>query len=440
MKHGVASIFSALMVAAVAAGCSASNGDSTDSTDEDSKASAATCAAYAAPTTPSSCEQCDNSTTGKECQANGCYGGYYCLTTTSTCKAAPPSSCPPPKDAGAADSGKTDSGAPQSQGPTIISSFETPTPAGLQPVIDAIHGAQTSIRMVIFHLTVEAVVQELVAAAGRGVDVQIIVDQGNWNDHTTQATKDELANGGVKVTPSSTGFRITHEKSFVVDETTAYVMSLNLTSPYTDTRDYAVVTTDPGIVNEFLTVFDADLMNAQNGTANNPAVSDPYLAWSPINSEDRLVAFVKAATKTLVVTSENIGDAPIQAAMIDAVNRGVDVRIIAPLCDQNVDPTYDLPFLAQLSAGGVNARAMPAPPSPDLPYMHAKMMLADGNKAFIGSVNFSTASTTDARELGIFFEDPTAIQMISDAFEQDWAKAETPPPASSVSCPATATN
>lgn len=419
MKYGVASIFSALMVAALAAGCSASNGDSTDSTDQDSKASAATCATYAAPSTAASCAQCDDSTTGKECQPNGCYGGYYCLTTSNTCKAAAPSSCP------------------KTQGPVIISSFETPRSAGLQPVIDAIHGAHTSIKMVIFHLTVEAVVQELVAAAGRGVDVQIIVDQGNWNSHTTAAEKTELANGGVKVTPSSSGFRITHEKSFVVDETTAYIMSLNLTSPYTDTRDYAVVTSDAGIVKEFLSVFDADLTNAQNGTSDTPAVSDPYLAWSPINSEDRLVAFVKAATKTLVVTSENIGDAPIQAAMIDAVNRGVDVRIIAPLCDQNVNPTYDLPFLAQLSAGGVTARAMPAPPSPNLPYMHAKMMLADGNKAFIGSVNFSTASTTDARELGIFFQDPSSIKMISAAFESDWTKAETPPAASSVSCPAT---
>jgi phosphatidylserine/phosphatidylglycerophosphate/cardiolipin synthase-like enzyme len=416
MRNRVASIFSVGMVAVMAAGCSASNGDATASTDQDAKAS---CATYAAPGTSASCAQCDDSTSGKECQPNGCYGGFYCVTTSNTCKAAPPSSCP------------------KTQGPVILSSFETPTAAGLQPVINAIHGAHTSIRMVMFHLTVEAVVQELVAAAGRGVDVQIIVDQGNWNSHTTPATKSELANGGVKVTPSSSGFRITHEKSFVVDETTAYIMSLNLTSPYTDTRDYAVVTTDAGIVKEFLSVFDADLTNAQNGTSDTPAVSDPYLAWSPINSEDRLVAFVKAATKTLVVTSENIGDAPIQAAMIDAVNRGVDVRIIAPLCDQNVNPTYDLPFLAQLRAGGVNARAMPAPPSPDLPYMHAKMMLADGDKAFIGSVNFSTASTTDARELGIFFQDPSSIKMISDAFETDWSKAVTPPDASSASCPAT---
>jgi cardiolipin synthase len=122
--------------------------------------------------------------------------------------------------------------------------------------------------------------------------------------------------------------------------------------------------------------------------------------------------------------------------MIAAAARGVQVRVLAPLCDQNVDATYDLPYLAQLNAGGVAARAMPAPSSPQQPYEHAKMMIADGTRAFIGSVNFSTASTTDARELGIFFDDPASIQMISAAFEQDWALGVAPPSASEANCPA----
>jgi hypothetical protein len=419
------------------------------------------CAAYAAPNETSTCGGC----TSQTCQPNGCFGGYYCNSSNGKCEKDLPTACqvPPTPDAGAdalaptADAGtdtsvtSNDTGpttnppdtspgadaAPVSQEPVILSSFETPTSAGLAPVITAINGAQTSIQMVMVHLTVQAVADALVAASQRGVSVQVIIDQGNWNDHTTAALKTELANGGVTVTPSSTGFRITHEKSFVVDGTTAYIMSLNLTSPYVDTRDYAVVTKDPAVVADFLTLFQADLANAQNGTDTTPTnLTSPYLAVSPVNSEARLTAFVDSATTTLVASSENIGDPSIQNAMIAAVARGVSVRILAPECDQNVDATYDLPFLAQLSAAGVTARAMPGPPSPTLPYTHAKMMIADGQRAFIGSVNFSTASTTDARELGIFFEDPTSIQMISQAFESDWAQGITPPAASSVSCPA----
>jgi phosphatidylserine/phosphatidylglycerophosphate/cardiolipin synthase-like enzyme len=78
---------------------------------------------------------------------------------------------------------------------------------------------------------------------------------------------------------------------------------------------------------------------------------------------------------------------------------------------------------------------MPTPPSPDVPYEHAKMMIADGKRAFIGSINFSTASTTDARELGVFFDDAAAIKTISDDFEHDWAHGVKPPAASEAHCP-----
>jgi phosphatidylserine/phosphatidylglycerophosphate/cardiolipin synthase-like enzyme len=396
-------------IAALAFACSAS--DVGGSADETTLA----CGDYVAPDAYASCT---SACSGDACQHNGCYGGYACRTSTNKC-VAKPSSC---KNIG--------------NDPILTSYFETPSTFGLQPVIDAVNGAQSSIRMVMFHLTVQDVVDALAAAGKRGVDVEIIIDQGNWSSHTPQALKTELAAAGVVVHPSSAGFRITHEKSFVVDETTAYIMSLNLTSPFVTTRDYAVVTHDAGIVKEFLSVFAADVNNAENGTATTPTVSDAHLAWSPVNSESRLVAFVAAAKKTLVVSSENLGDAPIQAALIAAAKRGVDVRVLAPLCDQNTDPTYDLPFLATLAQGGVEARAMPAPSTATIPYEHAKMMLADGARAFVGSVNFSTASTTNARELGIFFDDPGAIAMISRAFEQDWAHASTPPAASTVTCPA----
>jgi cardiolipin synthase len=319
-------------------------------------------------------------------------------------------------------------------GPTITSSFYIPSADGEQPVIDAIRTAHTSIRMIMFHLTNPAIVEALVEAAGHGVDIQMILDNGNLSAHTPKSITEPLAKAGIKVIASSTGFRITHVKSLVIDNSKALIMSLNLTMTFADTRDYAVITTDKGVISEFLSVFDADVTNAENGTATTPTLSSPYLAWSPVNSESRLTAFVNSAKTSLVATSENLGDPDIQKAMIAAAKRGVSVRVISPLCDQNVNPLLDLPYLAELNAGGVEARAMPTPSSAQAPYMHAKMMLVDGSQAFIGSVNFSTASTTDARELGIFFADTATVQMISGEFEQDWSRAITPPASSSFSC------
>jgi phosphatidylserine/phosphatidylglycerophosphate/cardiolipin synthase-like enzyme len=341
---------------------------------------------------------------------------------------------------GASDDTLGDGSAPA--GPVITSFFLTPSTAGLQPVIDAIDGANTSISMIMFHLTVQSVVDALVTASTkRHVKVQLILDRDNYESHTSAAIKTALANAKISVTESSTGFTITHVKSFVVDDTTAVIMSLNLTSPFATTRDYAVITTDAGVIQEFNSVFQTDLKNAANGGTVTPPLSSPYLVWSPGpptstgDSEDRLVSFINSAQKTLDATSESLGDVAIANALEAAAARNVTVRLIAPECDQNVNPDLNLPYLAQLSANGVQAHAMPAPSSATQPYMHAKLMIADGTSAYIGSVNDSTDSTQHARELGIFFNDASAIQAFSQTFEQDWALAIAPPDAAVAMCP-----
>lgn len=49
------------------------------------------CGTLDGPTVVASCKSCDKD--DKDCQRNGCYGGWWCNTTTSRCQK-PPSSCP----------------------------------------------------------------------------------------------------------------------------------------------------------------------------------------------------------------------------------------------------------------------------------------------------------------------------------------------------------
>ena len=58
---------------------------------------------------------------------------------------------------------------------------------------------------------------------------------------------------------SNPAFDLTHEKSMVVDDTTAFVKSLNWQSEnLTETRDYAIITSDPHEVAEIIDCFEAD--------------------------------------------------------------------------------------------------------------------------------------------------------------------------------------
>lgn len=93
------------------------------------------------------------------------------------------------------------------------------------------------------------------------------------------------------------------------------------------------------------------------------------------------------------------------------------------------------PHLKELIAGGVLAKVMPIPESVTHPYMHSKMMIADGVTSYVGSVNFSKNSTLRARELGILFSEVKPIQEMSTIFEQDWKVAVFVPDEATVNCP-----
>ena len=54
------------------------------------------------------------------------------------------------------------------------------------------------------------------------------------------------------------------------------------------------------------------------------------------------------------------------------------------------------------------------------PYMHAKIVLADGKKAFVGSVNISTNSLERNRELGILVSDQNVLRVLFQTFQKDW--------------------
>ena len=74
-----------------------------------------------------------------------------------------------------------------------------------------------------------------------------------------EATRRKLEKAGIEVIDSNPAFAVTHEKSMVVDDKTAFVKSLNWeTKNLTETRDYAIVTDNRNEVAEVVAGFEAD--------------------------------------------------------------------------------------------------------------------------------------------------------------------------------------
>jgi hypothetical protein len=129
-----------------------------------------------------------------------------------------------------------------------------------RPLLDAIDQAQTKLRIKMFVFSEPDLLAAVIAAKKRGVEVRVMLNPARRSGEAqNEATRQALTAAGVKVSDSNPAFELTHEKSMVVDDTAAWVMSLNWeTRNVTETRDYAVVTRHRKEVDEVIACFDAD--------------------------------------------------------------------------------------------------------------------------------------------------------------------------------------
>jgi phosphatidylserine/phosphatidylglycerophosphate/cardiolipin synthase-like enzyme len=341
---------------------------------------------------------------------------------------------------------------------------------GRGPILEAIAGATESIRLTIYEITdlqsvaqspqapAISIAQALIDKARSGVNVRVIVDQNQYKNGSSsqqiKQTVQALRNAGVSVRLSSTAFCYTHQKTFVIDgpsatssgsSATAIIMSLNLMPGYFGgTRDYAVITEDPGVVREVSNVFDSDFTlvdppnpcsaaHAPAGTfpppssSDTPSVSVGSLLWSPVNSKAKLLQLIGSAQKSLVITTEELTDASM-VCQIQAVAQSPtkpSVRIL--LSGDSGSNGSAVRTLLDLGLPNLSIRVMPGqttPPSTSAYqtplYMHGKQVIADGALAFVGSENLTNTSLTQNRELGTIFSDPWMIARLQSAFTSDF--------------------
>jgi cardiolipin synthase len=283
---------------------------------------------------------------------------------------------------------------------------------GVAPVLDAIVSASTSLEMKMYLLSDRQIIDALKAAQARGVKVRVLLEENPYGGGSgNKSVYNELQAAGVAVQWTNPVFRLTHEKSLVVDDGAALIMTCNMThSAFISNREYGIITHQPAEVKEVLDGFNADWDRRLFTPNPNSA-----LVWSNVNSRLKVLAFIDSAQQTLVLEQEEMQDAEVQQHLINAARRGVKVRVLvaAPQSGQT-DPNR--PGELQISAGGVAVRII------STPYMHAKVYLADGNRALTGSMNVSTSSLDNNRELGIIVSDPEIASRIVGTFEKDWVR------------------
>jgi cardiolipin synthase A/B len=277
---------------------------------------------------------------------------------------------------------------------------------------DRIAGARSRVYLKIYLLTDARVFEALERAHASGADVKVLIEASPvGGDSSAKSAIAKLDAAGIPVKTANPIFRLTHEKSYVIDND-ALIFTANMTrSSFTRNREFGVIHSTPADVDEIVRAFDADWRRA----AFEPA--SPTLVWSPVNARERINRLINSARESLIVYAASSKDDEQIALLAAARKRGVDVRVLTspPRSGDANDP--DEPDLDTLQRARVNVRYLKSP------IVHAKVFVADGRLAFVGSVNISAQSLDFNRELGILVSDPKALARIATTFDADWAKA-----------------
>ena len=282
-----------------------------------------------------------------------------------------------------------------------------------KPLIDAIQNATTSIRIKMFLFSDPGLLKAVVESKARGINVKVMLNPARRDGEVENVdTRKTLEDAGVEVKDSNPKFGLTHEKSMVVDDKFAFIKSLNWeTKNLTETRDYGIITTHPHEVAEVISCFEAD-WNQTHFDSGDSA----HLIWCTGNGRSRIARFIDEAKETLFIQNERYQDIVIIERIIRAASRGVKIHLM-------VRPPHVLKKGKLIEeVGGLKMMADIGIKIHKLKHLklHGKMLLADGKRAIVGSINLAPGSFDDRRELAIEVDDKEIVERLHKIAKFDW--------------------
>jgi phosphatidylserine/phosphatidylglycerophosphate/cardiolipin synthase-like enzyme len=282
--------------------------------------------------------------------------------------------------------------------------------AGESVITSAITDAKKSVWVEMYLLTDKKVISALEDAASHHIDVRVMLEAHPYGFGSVSPTEtlDKLQAAGIQTKTTNPAFALTHEKGMVIDGTTAYIMTSNFTlsalgaGTSTLNREYGIIDTNAQDVQNVKDIFTDDWNRTQ------AKVTSSNLVVSPINSRNTFINLIKASKSSLLIEAEEMDDPAVEQALIAQEKQGVKVEVILP------DDGSNNAGISTIEKGHVQVK------EDGQLYMHAKIIIVDQQKAFVGSENISTSSFDNNRELGIVVSDTSALNSLQQTFQQDW--------------------
>ncbi|MGB8646873.1 MAG: phospholipase D-like domain-containing protein [Anaerolineae bacterium] len=292
-----------------------------------------------------------------------------------------------------------------------------------------INSAKRSVDMAIYQLDLPNVAQALLDAKTRGATVRIVTDVDTLQDDKENASFKQLQAAGIPVVGGNPN-AIMHDKFVVVDGAAVWTGSWNFT--VNDTYRYnnnGILIRSPELAQNYTVTFEKMFKDKKFGGARKPGGTTPRLTINGVSVEnyfapednvaDKIVARLKAATKTIDFMAFSFTHDDMGAAILERAKNGVKVRGVFETTGSET----------QYSEYGKFRKAGLDVWQDGNPYlMHHKVFIIDGQTVIFGSFNFSNSADEENDEnLLIVDNDINLLRAFDVEFAKVYDQAQHPP-------------
>jgi cardiolipin synthase A/B len=269
---------------------------------------------------------------------------------------------------------------------------------GIKPILEGLRKAKKSIRILIFRFDRVEIEKALIAAVGRGVNVQALIAHTNQGEEKNLRRLElRLLGEGVTVTRTAGDLVRYHGKMFIIDDKVLYLLGFNFTHMDIDlSRSLGIVTSKATVVKEAIRLFDCDSKRRRYKNQKEE------LVVSPVNARKQLTNFIAGAKKKLMIYEMKISDRDFLKLLQKKISAGIEVRILSR---------------ASAKGGNIPVRRLPS-------RLHLRAILRDSNSAFLGSQSLHKLELEARREIGLIFRDKKIVKQMEAIFEKDWKASE----------------
>ena len=354
----------------------------------------------------------------------------------------------------------------------LVESSPVETPLDHADIPDAhvvwpemVNGATKTVDVAQFYVSnapgsrLEPVIQALEAAADRGVKVRVLAEEKFYKQYPE--TLERLAKRpGIQMrrldTAALLGSGVLHAKYFVVDGREAYLGSQNFDwRALEHIQELGLRIRVPEVVRSLTDIFELDWGLASGGTVPAPSPDKQVGGPFPARVEGGTVRVTPAHSPQGYLPDPGTWDLPKLVALIDGAKRSVRVQLLtyrAKGRDGSTFPELE-DALKRAVARGVKVellladwgkrkgtieglQELQAPPGltvklvtipqwsggfiPFARVVHAKYMVVDGERAWLGTSNWERDYFTKSRNVGLVVEGEAFARQLERFFADTW--------------------